>query len=273
MLAAETLTVEAYGKINWTLDVLGKRADGYHEIASVMQQIMLSDILTFKPIPNEISLTITGPEAGDVPNDQRNIVWQAAALLEIDGVEITIEKHLPSQAGLGGGSSDGAAALTALNRLFDKRLDNVKLQCLAAELGADVSFFLQRGPARAEGFGEKITALGAGERRDVVIIKPDIGVSTVDAYRVLDRVSGRTSRNATRAWPNSQPSNDFEDIVFDLYPAVDQARQALLAAGATSTLLCGSGAAVMAWGDNAGAVYNSLRSIGHERVWLTRTMP
>jgi len=272
-LANETLEIVAHAKVNWTLDIFDKRDDGYHEMASVMQRIELADKLRFFTRSSGIRLTITGPEADGVPSDEKNIVVKAAKLLGVDGVEIVVEKQIPNQAGLGGGSSDAASALIGLNEIFSLGLSNDEFFDAAKALGADVSFFLAKSTAKVGGFGEIVTPIQSGPSIDLVIIKPEAGVSTVAAYMALDQIPNRVSHNGTAAWPDSEPTNDFEEVVYSLYPEVGEARRALISAGATGTLLCGSGAAVMGWGDNLSTIVDNLQNFGIKKLWLTRTLP
>jgi 4-diphosphocytidyl-2-C-methyl-D-erythritol kinase len=267
-----SVTVLAHGKVNWTLDVLGKRNDGYHDVASIVQQIELADRVSVSKGDDGIRLSVTGPLAEGVPADETNIVWHAVKALGIENVDIVLEKHIPHQAGLGGGSSDAAATLIACNRLFDRNIDRRELMEIGASLGADVPLFLGEATARVEGFGEIVTPLTTGRDTKIVVIKPEIGVSTREAYNALDRIPGRVSRHATASWPNGGPSNDFEDVVYTLYPAILEARSALIAAGATGALLCGSGAAVMGWGDQPENIAARLFADGYKQIWLTRTI-
>ncbi len=264
--------VDAPGKVNWTLDVLSKRLDGYHEITSIMQRIELADTVTVQHATSGIALEVKGPEAWDIPCDDSNIAYKAAKLLGIDGVMITIEKNLPSQAGLGGGSSDGASSLVALNKHFNLDLSREELMMIARKLGADVSFFLYEGACRVTGFGDIVQPVPSIQPIDLVLVKPPVGVSTVAAYAALDRIAGRKSNCGTAAWPLHGPSNDFEEAVFALYPEVGDAAKALRDAGAAGTLLCGSGATVMGWGGNVKEICATLRMSGYEKVWITRTV-
>ena len=158
------MDVKAFAKINLGLDVLGKRDDGYHEVRMIMQSIGLCDEVSLEALEeDEISLSLAG--AGpDVPEDERNIMYKAAALLKEHcglrkGVSIKAVKHIPSQAGLGGGSADAAAVLKGMNSLFELGLDEKELRELGVRLGADVPFCVMEGTALAEGIGEILTPL------------------------------------------------------------------------------------------------------------------
>ena len=257
-----SVTRAAPAKINLTLDVGPRRADGYHDIRSVMQTIELHDTLTvtLAPAPG-VHLTVAGGEAGGVPADETNLVHKAAVRLQKvaaargvlpgqSGLQIALHKRIPSQAGLGGGSSDAAATLLAVNDLFGLRLSPAHLSEIGTALGADVPFFFSGGTALAEGVGEKITPLPPLDPNwPLVIVKPDAGVSTAAAYAALDAVL-RQPGNATECWLNGDQtvSNDFEAVMLPAHLEV-AAAHALLSSTAEADksfkpLLCGSGAAL-----------------------------
>jgi 4-diphosphocytidyl-2-C-methyl-D-erythritol kinase len=268
----QSVTVAAYAKINWTLDVHSLREDGYHNISSVMQRIKLCDWLTISTEGQGIDLSIFGPEASGVPTDERNIVWRAIEMLRLTDLKVAIEKNIPNQAGLGGGSSDCAAILLATNKLYDLKLTTTELAEIGKSLGADVPFFLQAEIARVDGIGDIVTAIEPFEPVEILLFKPDIGVVTGEAFEAFDAVPGRRIYDISRRWPSSGPSNDFEDVVYSLYPAVREARDAMMAAGLEHTLLCGSGSTVMGWGGDLASAASSLRTAGHKNIWLTQTI-
>lgn len=262
------LTLRAYAKINLTLDVFSKRADGYHSLASVLQTISLHDnlTLTLTEAPG-VALTCDAPEAWAVPSDANNLVYRAAqSVLEAAGenkrgVAIHLEKRVPAQAGLGGGSSDAAAALAGVNRLLGLGLEEKKLHELAAALGSDVPFFLTGGAASARGRGEILTPLPDIEPFWLVVVKPDIGVSTAWAYGQLDAEPERASHRATKRFEEALregdrdrliqwQSNDFELPVFARYPALAWLHDELRMAGALAAHLCGSGSAIYGVAEN-----------------------
>ena len=186
-----TLREPAYAKVNLSLDVVGRRADGYHLLSMVCQTVSLCDTLTFVRKPGA-PLSVRVEQAPEIPSGPENLVYRAAerffaAAGEDDrGVEITIEKHIPAQAGLGGGSADAAAALRGLCRLYGKRLSKETLDAIALAVGADVPFCLCGGTALAEGIGERLTPLKALPRCLFVVVKPPFGVSTKEAYQKID---------------------------------------------------------------------------------------
>ena len=269
------LVLNAYAKINLTLDVFSKRADGYHDIASVMQTISLSDTLRFtRAAAPGVTFTCDAPDAPDVPTDATNLVVRAAhAALEAaeaggetvtSGVAIHLVKRIPSQAGLGGGSSNAAAALRGVNAALDLKLENAQLKALAAELGSDVPFFLIGGTAVARGRGEKLTPLPDARGFALVIVKPDENVSTGWAYNELDAIPDRQSHRATKrmeeALRNDDPdrviafqSNDFELPIFQRHPKLAWLHDEMRMAGCVVAHLCGSGSALYGVPANPGA--------------------
>ena len=289
-----SVTRAAHAKINLTLDVGLRRPGGYHDIRSVMQTVGLHDTLTVTPasLPG-VRLRVTGEEADGVPADETNLVHKAAVRLQKiaaargvlpgsrSGLTITLHKRIPSQAGLGGGSSNAAATLLAVNGLFGLHLSRARLVEIGAALGADVPFFFTGGTALAEGLGEKITPLPPlVPEWHLVIVKPDAGVSTAAAYAALDARPSRTIGSATERWLNGDwaVSNDFETVILPAYPAV-AAAYALLSQTAESEksfkpLLCGSGAALFLRASTLYAAEKAaaqVRAAGIGKVWVTET--
>ena len=182
---------KAYGKINLSLDVLGRREDSYHDVSMVMQTVDIYDVITLSKIEGKDEIALTTDVEG-LPTGEGNIVYKAIKLIKeeygIDtGVSAHIEKHLPIAAGMGGGSADAAAALRGMNRLFELGLKSERLEELGVRLGADVPFLIKRGIALAEGIGEKLTALPAFPECSLVIVKPNVSVSTKEVYEAIDR--------------------------------------------------------------------------------------
>jgi len=188
-----TLFEPAFAKINLTLDVLGKREDGYHDLQSIMQTISIRDDI-------EIDVGTGKPwkllcDKEEIPCDESNLAWKAAKVFEealhkdLGGIEIRIVKRIPSQAGLGGGSADAAAVLRALNRHFDHPLSVFALAELGAEVGSDVPFCVLGGTAMVEGRGERLRRLPNMPECIFVICKPDFGVSTPELYQKIDETA------------------------------------------------------------------------------------
>jgi len=178
-------------KVNLCLEVLGKRDDGYHEIATLMQTVTLFDRMTVEAVDGPDELTVSGPASGGVPDDASNLVLKTADLLREnygakEGVKIHLEKSIPSGAGLGGGSSNAAAVLATLNHLWEMDLQQSELMEVAARIGSDVPFFLSGGFALAEGRGEKITKLPqVSSDLYLVLLLPPVHVSTFAVYKKL----------------------------------------------------------------------------------------
>lgn len=251
------VTVVCCAKVNLTLDVLDLRPDGYHNIESVMQSIDLSDTLHVRTTPGSgIVVESDSPEA---PSGPGNTVYTACELFkEAAGVDVriavSIEKKVPVQAGLGGGSSDAAGALSALNSIFGSPLSGVALADIAVKVGSDVPFFLTGGTALVKGRGEIVEKLPDAPQMDIVIVKPDFGVSTAWAYsRLSERLlrQGGTAgkmvdaiRRGDRKGIIIGLANDFEHVVADEYLLVAESKRRMADLGADGTLLSGSGAAV-----------------------------
>ena len=255
------ISVLARAKINLTLDVFNKRADGYHSLASVVQSISLFDSLELLPSSGEdIHLSCDGEHAAGIPIDSTNLVVRAArALLDVahctSGLEIRLTKGIPSQAGLGGGSSDAAAALIGVTVMFGLDIGPKLLHDLAVKLGSDVPFFLSGGTAIMRGRGENISPIADVPPFWLVVVKPDVNVSTAWAYGALDSENDRSSNRATKPLENalktgdfarmvSCQSNDFEQPVFQHYPKLAWLRDELQMAGTLTAHLCGSGSAI-----------------------------
>lgn len=281
------ISIPAFAKINLDLRILGVRPDGYHDLRTVFQTLELHDTLTIARRPGP--LTIACNEA-EVPTDRRNLVWKAASLLWRSAtgrtsaprdLHIGIEKRIPAQAGLGGGSSDAAAMLLALVRLWKLDLDPPTLSRLAARLGADVPFFLAGGTALGLGRGDDVYPLADLPRLHVVIIRPAFGVSTVEAYRWYDNgQSGRRREPPSRPLPGSWPAwtaalrNDLEPAVIRHHPTIGRLKHALLEAGAVRAAMSGSGSAVFGLFDRAETARRTAADLARPgwRVAYTRTL-
>ncbi len=202
-----SLVVETPAKLNLSLKVLGQRSDGFHELHSLMVSVRVYDTIRFESqASSEIDLSITAltPSASDVPVDSRNLVVRAAKLLletsqsEL-GASIHLTKRIPCEAGMGGGSSDAAATLVCLNQLWDLNLPNNQLHELAAELGSDLNFFIDSKPtAVCTGRGERISSVPLNRPLNLVVVKPDCGLSTADVFKhwaTLDQHSPNQHRS------------------------------------------------------------------------------
>ena len=248
------MSVTAAAKVNLSLEVLGKRADGYHELATVMQAVDLADRLVLEDA-EELTLTSSSP---GIPTDAGNLALRAAVALreaaKADrGVHIRLDKRIPVAAGLGGGSSDAAAVLLGLNRLWALRWPLARLTEVAVTLGMDVPFFLRGGVALGTGRGETLTSIG-GMPLALVLVNPGTSLSTAAVYgRVTPAMysSGRHAQamvEALRIRRTRQVAatlyNGLESAASGVSPDVGRMRAALLAAGAVGALMSGSGPTV-----------------------------
>ena len=252
-----TLSEKAYAKINLTLDVLSKRDDGYHDLQSVMQTVSLCDDV-------EIDVDTGKPwkiscDAASIPADERNLAWKAARVFferigrGADGIEIRIQKRIPSEAGLAGGSADAAAVLRALNRWAGSPLSVEALCDLGAQVGSDVPFCVLGGTALAEGRGERLSRLPDAPELHLVICKPPIAFATPELFLRLDSVEIRDRpdtdamqcalRNGDREKIAALLCNVFEQAVSD-HPEIEAVKRELLSHGALGAMMTGSGSAV-----------------------------
>jgi 4-diphosphocytidyl-2-C-methyl-D-erythritol kinase len=286
VLLGQTYFVQSYVKVNLTLDVLGRRADGYHELITIMQTLDLYDTLCLTMIEEDcVRITCTRPDL----NDAQNLALKAAEALRQYlglhyGIAIELHKQVPVAAGLGGGSSNAAAVLLALQHWWQLPLSLSELQGIAASLGSDVPFFLTGGLALCEGRGERITPLAPrwpNEMRWILLLKPAIGVSTATVFRSLlpdDYSNGDTSRSLLKALQSGRNfqletlHNCLQRGVLEHYPLVAQAREDMLHAGATFVQLSGSGPTLFApFATLTLAVQTQqrLQAQGYEEVYLT----
>jgi 4-diphosphocytidyl-2-C-methyl-D-erythritol kinase len=254
--------IPAFAKINLRLEILGKRADGFHELRTVFQTISLHDELRLRTTGRPgITLTTLGNEALSAEPARKNLVYRAVDALRLElkirgGVEIELRKNIPAGRGLGGGSSDAAAALLGYLRLTKKKLPTERLMEIAASLGADVPFFLLGGRALGVNKGDEIYPLADIPKLHLLVVSPkEIHVPTPDAYRWLKAkpLQLTKSAGASKLWKfcalcwsaqGSGLSNDFERPVFRWHARLDQIKRALLQRGAAEASLAGSGSAV-----------------------------
>lgn len=253
--------IPAFAKINLRLEILGKRPDGYHELRTIFQTVSLHDDLRLRRSrKEEISLSVEGNAALSGEPVERNLVYRAVRALQQElkdssGIEITLKKKIPAGRGLGGGSSDAAAAMLGYLRLTGKKAAAERLMEIGASLGADVPFFLQGGRALGIGRGDEIYPLPDIRTKSILVVSPaDIHVATPDAYRWLNAQELTKTGENPKLWKFCASSwseqgtglwNDFEGAVFQHYPRLDEIKRDLLGRGATEALLAGSGSAVI----------------------------
>ena len=245
------MELRAYAKINLILEVLGRRDDGYHEVATILQNVNLYDTLYIQP---STLMELTCSDARLEGED--NLVWRAAIRLQKltrgdNGARIHVVKRIPEAMGLGGGSSDAAAALVGLSRLWNPQVLPDELSVIAAELGSDVPFFLSGGTAKAEGRGEQVTTLPAVQQRWVLLVCPDehLAEKTGRVYGSLPPDSysdGSVFGAAVQAieagrFPAGCLRNTFDDVANRVYDVAGRAIEAMGDAGVSEVHLCGSG--------------------------------
>lgn len=280
-----TLTLKALAKINLGLDVLGKRDNGYHDVRMVMQTIYLYDNVTLTRTEEPgIRLETNLPY---LPVDEKNIAYKAAKLF-IDefqikkGVSIKLDKHIPVAAGLAGGSSNAAAVLVGMNRLFRLGLSQEELMERGVSLGADVPYCVMRGTALAEGIGEDLSALMPMPKCYILIAKPPISVSTKMVYEALDAkeivehpdidgvLEGLSEQDLTKV--ASSMGNVLESVTIEKYPIIADIKAAMKEAGALNAMMSGSGPTVFGIFDDrktAKEAWYKLRNMkGAKQVYL-----
>jgi 4-diphosphocytidyl-2-C-methyl-D-erythritol kinase len=283
----KSVVVPAYAKVNLRLDILGRRTDGYHELRTIFQTISLHDTLALEVNHNaHIDLRIVGNSALAGEPGRNNLVYRALDELRRElrlkqGVHAVLTKRIPVGRGLGGGSSDAAAALTALLRLTGKRIEAARLIEIASRLGADVPFFLRGGRALGVGRGDEIYPLPDVARRSVLVVSPgDLSVPTRDAYRWLARRLTKRP-DPSKLWQfcalcwsplGGALSNDFEAAVFQRHSRLAVIKRELLRQGAAEASLAGSGSAVFGIFRNPAKARRAARAFPKDQVFVCSTL-
>lgn len=253
----DSIRLKARAKINLGLDVLGKRENGYHDVRMIMQTIGIYDRLIFTRIhENEIRIHTN---LGFLPVNENNLIYKAIKLMQDEynisgGVDVDLNKFIPVAAGLAGGSSDAAATLIAMNRLFDLGLSTEKLMEYGVRIGADVPFCVMRGTALAEGIGEKLTRLPDMPRTWILIAKPPINVSTKTVYENLDDNGSivhpdidaiiEAIKNKDIFGVARNLGNVLEEVTIPMYPVIDEIKKDMINNGAINAMMSGSGPTV-----------------------------
>lgn len=278
------ITMKAYAKINLGLDVLRKREDGYHDVSMIMQSINLYDTLSIKRYKNGALKVRTNLPY--LPNDRRNLVYKAAALfsktMKIDaGIRIVLEKNIPVAAGLAGGSSDAATVLLGLNKMFNAGLSTSELMQLGVQLGADVPYCILLGTALSEGIGELLTPLKPIPDCAILLVKPDISVSTKYVYEGLKLNSSiihpdiKGMLNAIEEGNllllTSLMDNILQTVTARDYPVIEEIKEKMKEKGALTSLMSGSGPTVFGIFNNkeaAKAAYRYFTDSNNE--WMVK---
>ncbi len=256
ILAGSKGTIKGYAKVNLTLDVLSKRPDGYHDISTIMRTVDIFDTV-------EISLTDEGIELSTsldfLPTDEKNIAYRAAQAIFFEtgiqkGAKIHITKNIPCGAGMGGGSADGAAVLVLLNKLLGSPVSTKRLLEIGAKIGADVPFCIMCGTHLAEGIGEVLSEVSAKGSLPVVVVKPEVSISTPLMYKKLDEreISKRPDTKgmikALETGSSEQIAgllyNVMEEAAIEEHPIILEIKENLIKKGAINAIMTGSGSAV-----------------------------
>ena len=280
------VTVEANAKINLTLDILGKRPDGFHEVAMVMQTIGLHDTLVMEKTERDIELSINVPW---LKADEKNLAWRAAELIRQEyglegGVRIELTKRIPVAAGLAGGSADAAAVLKGMNDLYGLQIDEEKLCELGARLGSDIPFCIMGGTMLATGRGEVLTRLSDMPETWVVLAKPRISVSTAWAYQNYDEQGAerhpdneaikQAIARGNRKAVAGLLCNVLESVTIKKYDVIAEYKQMMLDKGAMASMMSGSGPTVFGLAksrEQAESIADVLRRETNADVFVTRT--
>jgi 4-diphosphocytidyl-2-C-methyl-D-erythritol kinase len=274
------IAIRAFAKINLSLRIAERRADGFHEVRTILQSIDLADRVICESHRGAFDIICAAP---GVPADRTNLVWDAARR---EGpprdARVTLEKHSPIKAGLGGGSSDAAAALFALRRVWKLKIADDALYAIAAEVGSDVPYFFVGGTALGLGRGDEVYPLDDLPRLWVVLVFPPFGIATADAYAWLDEMRTRTSLGSTpsyleQTWLRRVVPlvNDLERPVIERHPVVAKLKDRLTKMGASMAAMSGSGSTVFGVFQTARvaeATAQKLRRSGAS-VLVTRFLP
>ena len=266
------MIIQAKAKINLTLDVLGKRPDGYHELSTIMQSINLCDTLTFeKKVNPGISLKTNNPL---LPTDEKNLVFRIAQFLILEynirqGISIDLVKRIPIAAGMAGGSTNAAATLLALNKIFELNIPQQQLYKIGQSFGADIPFCMMSGTALAEGIGEKLTPLTNHPKTWLVIARPQVLVSTQEIFSKWNPQDAKPNSGAMVKALNSKDirqvsaklSNDLAPIAMALYPEICKVIDALREQNAIGVNMSGSGPTVFAYFDTEPAAFEAIDNL------------
>jgi len=272
----KTLHLKAPAKVNYRLDVLRRRSDGYHDLRMVMQRIDLCDDVVIK-LSDLPGIRVTCGRKG-VPDGPGNIAWRAAdALLGMTdkkvGLEISITKNIPVAAGLGGGSSDGATVLMGVNELLGLGLSVDRLMEIGVRLGADVPFFIFKKSALAEGIGERLTAIAEIPLLWLVLVNPNIHVSTAWVYQNLQLTTEKVAHIIPLLYKSIDDvckilANDLEIVTEKRFPVICEIKRRLDAAGACKALMSGSGPTVFGVFGSEGSARHAEQELAKESGWF-----
>ncbi len=280
------MLLKAYAKINISLDVVGKREDGYHLLRMIMQNIDLYDLININKAQNGIKITSNKPY---IPTDERNLCYKAAKLFmeKYDlqgGVDINIRKNIPVAAGLAGGSTDAAAVLKGMRSIYNMNINDEELMELGLKIGADVPYCILGGTALCEGIGEKINPLKSFKNHIMIVVKPPFGVSTKEVYQSLD-ISRIYKHPDTIGLIKAVEENDLkfvcsnmknilENVTLRKHVILKDIKNEMLRMGALGAMMSGSGPTVFSFFDDmlkAQYCYEKFKT-KYSEVFITRTI-
>lgn len=280
------MKIKAYGKVNLSLDIVGKREDGYHFLEMIMQTIDLYDVINVVKIPSGIEIKCN---KSYVPTDRRNIAYRAAELfLETfkikSGVRIEIEKNIPVAAGLAGGSTDGAAVIKVMNDLFNVNESKEKLASIGVAIGADIPFCIYGGTALIKGIGEEVKPLKNFKNHILILVKPNFGVSTKEVYGSIDikKIHKHPNTKALihaieredEKFISRNMKNVLENVTLNKHRVLKDIKHGMIKMGAEGSLMSGSGPTVFGIFDDmlkAQKCYDVMKKNFNE-VYITRTI-
>lgn len=278
--------IKAYAKINISLDIIGKREDGYHFLEMIMQSIDLYDLIKIDKCEQGINIYCN---ESSIPTDRGNLAYKAAELFADtykigQGLSISIEKNIPVSAGLAGGSSDAAAVLKGLSQTFGIHADDNKLKALGLKLGADVPYFITGGTAFCEGIGEICTLLRPFKNKIVVLVKPDFKISTPEVYKKIDTVKVYRHPNTKSIikainednlmYIGTHMVNVLENVTIRDYPVIENIKNEMVKEGSCGVLMSGSGPTVFGFFENMSAAqrcFNKMKKY-YKEVFITQTI-
>lgn len=273
----KSLTLQAPAKVNYLLEVIRRRPDGYHDLRMVMQRVNLCDTITIT-LTETPDISVNCGKKG-VPDGPGNIAWKAArAMLDLtdsgQGAIIDITKNIPVAAGLGGGSSDAATVLMGMNELLDLRLSEQRLMEIGVTLGADVPFFIFRKTALAEGIGEELSPMPPMPGAWVLLVNPGVHVSTAWVYRSL-QLTNRTGLDKLPELFRSVEdicsifANDLEAVTIPAFPVIAEIKETMLREGATGAMMSGSGPTVFGLFRDRESAERARSVMANETGWFT----
>ena len=273
----KTVTLKAPAKVNYLLDVIRRRTDGYHDLRMIMQRVNLCDDIAIT-LTDSDEISVTCGKNG-VPDGPGNIAWKAArTMLDLagtgTGAKISITKNIPVAAGLGGGSSDAATVLMGMNQLLELNLSDQRLMEIGVKLGADVPFFIFQKTALAEGIGEQLKTMPAMPKVWVLLVNPGVHVSTAWVYKNLKLTNNRELATIPEFFSSIEDvcsifSNDLETVTIPSFPVIAEIKSSMLKSGASAAMMSGSGPTVFGLFKNEESAKRSAAEVTAGTGWFS----